>query len=138
MLPQAEAIVKKVSPEHKVIIVTSGNDIKLLGNDKIRATGYDYDKNGTPIPNNWEGKPDFYIFDLRMPGESGIKIWERLGKPENYVVLSLWAEELFWRDKMDEAGMDLDRAIKKKVDINEVYEKIEPYISAIIKRENTN
>ena len=84
-----------------------------LSNEKFHVTEWMENENGKTEEKQFNGSSLYFIFDLRIPGEDGIKIWKKLGMPKNYVFVTMWANDPHFRSQMIAAGIDMSRVIAK-------------------------
>ncbi|KPA15507.1 hypothetical protein MHK_004287 [Candidatus Magnetomorum sp. HK-1] len=75
--------------------------------------------------------PKLIFFDYRFEGRpiNGINLWEEIGKPQNYLFVTIWAAESTIVHKFIQAGIEIDRVISKEADKNEMKMKIQKYLN---------
>lgn len=69
----------------------------------------------------WEGWPDLFIFDYRLPDSTGIEEWKKLGRPDNVIFYSIWADDYKIINELKTEGITEDKLISKTgVSIDEI------------------
>ncbi|MBF0507368.1 MAG: hypothetical protein HQK57_00370 [Deltaproteobacteria bacterium] len=110
----AELLCRELADVATVRSASSGSDVRP-GEKKgeVIVIQRRMDEDGEKTEEEYTIEPDFYIFDLRMPGETGIQIWERLGKPEKYAIFTVWGNDDYWMGEIQKCGMESWRLVSK-------------------------